>query len=139
MTSRGNRRRRLSGNELSTADEVWCPRRIAAVALFALDSSEGRSAGLGRRSQRIESDFVLNLGVMLANGGKQYPRALVLIVTDETGKSRQFELYLTEAAVLGDECLLGVIPLEAMDLVVNAKLERVTPNPAHPDGPVFRA
>jgi clan AA aspartic protease len=47
--------------------------------------------------------------------------------------------FLTEAAVLGDECLMGVIPLEAMDLVVNAKLERVTPNPAHPDGPVFRA
>jgi clan AA aspartic protease len=47
--------------------------------------------------------------------------------------------YLTEAAVFGDECLMGVIPLEAMDLVVNPKLERVTPNPAHPDGPVFRA
>src|SRR5882757_404480 len=47
--------------------------------------------------------------------------------------------YQTEAAVLGDECLMGVIPLEAMDLVVNPKLERVTPNPAHPDGPVFRA
>jgi len=30
--------------------------------------------------------------------------------------------YLTEAAVLGDECLMGVIPLKAMDLVVNAKL-----------------
>jgi clan AA aspartic protease len=47
--------------------------------------------------------------------------------------------YLTEAAVLGEECLMGVIPLEAMDLVVNPKLERVTANPAHPDGPVFRA
>ena len=47
--------------------------------------------------------------------------------------------FQTEAAVLGDECLMGVIPLEAMDLVVNPKLERVTPNPAHPDGPVFRA
>jgi hypothetical protein len=47
--------------------------------------------------------------------------------------------YLTEAAVQGDECLMGVIPLEVMDLVVNAKLERVTPNLAHPDGPVFRA
>jgi hypothetical protein len=48
-------------------------------------------------------------------------------------------LETTEAAVLGDECLMGVIPLEAMDLVVNPKLECVTPNPAHPDGPVFRA
>lgn len=47
--------------------------------------------------------------------------------------------YMTEAAVLGDECLMGVLPLEAMDLVVNPKLECVTPNPAHPDGPVFRA
>jgi hypothetical protein len=36
-------------------------------------------------------------------------------------------LETTEAAVLGDECLMGVIPLEAMDLVVNPKLECVTP------------
>jgi hypothetical protein len=34
---------------------------------------------------------------------------------------------------------MGVIPLEAMDLVVDPKQQRVTPNPAHPDGPVFRA
>ena len=47
--------------------------------------------------------------------------------------------YVTEAAVLGDECLMGVIPLEAMDLVVDPKQQCVTPNPAHPDGPVFRA
>ena len=47
--------------------------------------------------------------------------------------------FLTEAAVLGDECLMGVIPLEAMDLVVDPKLQCVAPNPAHPDGPVFRA
>jgi clan AA aspartic protease len=47
--------------------------------------------------------------------------------------------YLTEAAVLGEECLMGVLPLEAMDLVVDPKMQRVTPNPAHPDGPVFRA
>ena len=47
--------------------------------------------------------------------------------------------FMTEAAVLGDECLMGVIPLEAMDLVVDPKKECVTPNPAHPDGPLFRA
>jgi clan AA aspartic protease len=47
--------------------------------------------------------------------------------------------FLTEAAVLGDECLMGVIPLEAMDLVVDPKQRCVTPNPAHPDGPLFRA
>ncbi len=47
--------------------------------------------------------------------------------------------FMTEAAVLGDECLMGVIPLEAMDLIVDPKLRRVIANPAHPDGPVFRA
>ncbi len=46
--------------------------------------------------------------------------------------------YVTEAAVLGVECLLGVIPLEALDLVVDPKRRCVTPNPVHPDGPVFR-
>jgi predicted aspartyl protease len=46
--------------------------------------------------------------------------------------------YRTEAAVFGDECLMGLIPLEAMDLVVNSKLHCVTPNPKHPDGPQFR-
>jgi clan AA aspartic protease len=34
--------------------------------------------------------------------------------------------FVTEAAVLGDECLMGVIPLEAMDLVVDPKLLRVS-------------
>lgn len=47
--------------------------------------------------------------------------------------------YVTEAAVLGDECLMGVIPLEALDLVVDPRQQRVTPNPAHPEGPVYRA
>ncbi len=46
--------------------------------------------------------------------------------------------FMTEAAVLGDECLMGVIPLEAMDLVVDPKQRHVIANPAHPDGPVFR-
>jgi len=41
-------------------------------------------------------------------------------------------------AVLGDECLMGVVPLEMMDLVVDPVHERVIPNPMHPDGPVLR-
>jgi len=44
-----------------------------------------------------------------------------------------------EAAVLGNECLMGVVPLEMMDLVVDPKRQCVTANPKHPDGPVFPA
>jgi hypothetical protein len=39
-----------------------------------------------------EGDFVLNLGMMLANGNKQYPTKIVLIVTDAGNQSRQFSL-----------------------------------------------
>lgn len=41
----------------------------------------------------------------------------------------------TGAFVLGDGVLLGSIPLEDMDLVVNPRLERVTVNPESPNIP----
>lgn len=44
--------------------------------------------------------------------------------------------YVTEAVVLGNEPLLGVIPMEAMDLVVNPRLQTLTVNPLHPNYPV---
>ena len=47
--------------------------------------------------------------------------------------------YCGEVLVLGDQCLVGVIPLEAMDLVVDPKHLELIPNPAHPDGPYTRA
>jgi hypothetical protein len=39
-----------------------------------------------------EDDLILNLGIMLANGRKQYPKDIVLIVTDSQGKARRFDL-----------------------------------------------
>jgi hypothetical protein len=39
-----------------------------------------------------ENDLILNLGVMLGNGKRQYPNAVVLSLTDTTGKSRQLDL-----------------------------------------------
>lgn len=47
--------------------------------------------------------------------------------------------YVTEAVVLGNEPLLGVIPMEAMDLVVNPRLQTLTVNPQHPNYPVALA
>ena len=44
--------------------------------------------------------------------------------------------YATEALVLGDEALMGVLPLEAMDLVVDPQAQKVVVNPAHPNHPV---
>jgi hypothetical protein len=39
-----------------------------------------------------ESDLILNLGVMLANGKEQYPNAIILTLIDAQGKSRRLDL-----------------------------------------------
>ncbi len=45
----------------------------------------------------------------------------------------------TEAAlVAGDEVLIGQTVLETLDLHVDCKNQRLIPNPAHPESPVFR-
>lgn len=43
----------------------------------------------------------------------------------------------TGAFVLGNEPLLGAVPMEEMDLVVHPARQRVEPNPAHPDAPHY--
>ena len=47
--------------------------------------------------------------------------------------------YVTEAVVLGDEPLLGVLPMEAMDLVADPGRRELVVNPRHPDYPVALA
>ena len=47
--------------------------------------------------------------------------------------------YVTEAFVLGNECLMGVLPLEAMDLLVDSHTQQLIVNPAHPNYPVAYA
>ncbi|MGR8935834.1 MAG: clan AA aspartic protease [Gammaproteobacteria bacterium] len=47
--------------------------------------------------------------------------------------------YVTEAVVLGNEPLLGMLPLEAMDLVVDPRRQALIVNPQHPNYPVSLA
>ena len=42
----------------------------------------------------------------------------------------------TGAMVLGDEVLLGAIPMEDMDLVLQPQLQQLTVNPANPNLPL---
>jgi len=39
-----------------------------------------------------QNDLVVNLGMMLANGKRQYPNAVALTLTDAQGKSRRLDL-----------------------------------------------
>jgi clan AA aspartic protease len=47
--------------------------------------------------------------------------------------------YVTEALVLGNEALMGVLPLQAMDLMVDPLNQQIVVNPAHPNFPVALA
>jgi clan AA aspartic protease len=47
--------------------------------------------------------------------------------------------YVTEAVVLGNEPMMGVIPLEAMDLVIDPRSQTLIVNPQHPNYPVALA
>jgi clan AA aspartic protease len=47
--------------------------------------------------------------------------------------------YVTEALVLGNEPLMGVLPLEAMDLIVDPLKQQLVVNPEHPNFPVALA
>jgi clan AA aspartic protease len=44
-----------------------------------------------------------------------------------------------DAYVLGDEPLIGVIPIEALDCIIEPKSQRLVVNPKNPDFAVFRA
>jgi len=43
----------------------------------------------------------------------------------------------TGAFVLGTEPLLGAVPMEEMDLIVNPSKQQVVPNPEHPNVPQY--
>ncbi len=70
--------------------------------------------------------------VTVADGRRVYvPRLLGVQIHFEDRS------YLTEALVLGTECLVGVVPLEVMDLIIDPKLQRLVGR--LPEGPCTRA
>jgi len=42
------------------------------------------------------------------------------------------------ALVIGDETLLGAVPMEDMDLVVHPGTQKLMPNPLHPNKPSYK-
>jgi clan AA aspartic protease len=67
--------------------------------------------------------------------GRQVPVPVVAPITIEFENRR----HTTEAMVLGDEPLMGVLILEAMDILVDPLRQKLVVNPEHPNVPVFKA
>jgi hypothetical protein len=66
----------------------------------AFESRKSRSERRVELRNAEQSDLTLNLGITLDNGGKQYPTAICLNLTDTQGKSRRLDL-IEPAGVAG--------------------------------------
>jgi len=84
-------------------------------------------------AMQLKLDFEVTREVTLANGqSKSVPYVGPIMVN--FGKRYCY----VGALVLGDEVLLGVVPMEDMDLVLNPARQEVTVNPASPNIPHSR-
>lgn len=72
--------------------------------------------------------------VHLADGSRKLVRYAGPIKVEMAGRD-----CVTAAAVMGDQVLLGAIPMQAMDVVVHPRSEKVVPNPDSPNVPSFLA
>lgn len=85
-----------------------------------------------------DTEEVSQVTVTLADGNqKKVPRigSIEILFTTAAG----VRSYMSEALVLGEEPLLGVLPLEAMDLIVDPVKQQVTPHPDRPNVAVLHA
>ena len=72
--------------------------------------------------------------VHLAAGSRKMVRYVGPIKVEMMGRD-----CVTAAAVMGDQVLLGAIPMEAMDMVVHPRSQQIGPNPESPNVPMFLA
>ncbi len=85
----------LSAAPNPSAQTSGAPAGGLQITVYLDDAQGGRS---GPPKFRVEfrnageNDLILNLGVALANGRKQYPNAVFLILTDAQGRSRRLDL-----------------------------------------------
>ena len=72
--------------------------------------------------------------VHLADGSRKLVRYAGPIKVEMMGRD-----CVTAAVVMGDQVLLGSIPMQAMDVVIHPRSEQVVPNPESPNVPSFLA
>jgi len=83
----------LAARVISTAEEQAVDSLRLTIARDAVPPLAGKPPNFKVELRNTgKDDLILNLGVMLANGRKQYPRAISLLVTDSEGKYRVFDL-----------------------------------------------
>ena len=72
--------------------------------------------------------------VHLADGSRKLARYAGPIKVEMMGRD-----CVTAAVVMGDQVLLGSIPMQAMDVIIHPRSEQIVPNPDSPNVPSFLA
>ncbi len=72
--------------------------------------------------------------VILANGERKIVKYVGPIKVETMGRD-----CVTAAAVMGDQVLFGAIPMEAMDMIIHPRTQKLVPNPDSPNIPLFLA
>ena len=72
--------------------------------------------------------------VILADGSRKLERYAGPIKVDMMGRD-----CVTAALIMGDQVLLGAVPMQQMDVIVHPGAEQVVPNPESPNVPLFLA
>ena len=116
---------------------------ITLTNMFSNKSVNVRAMVTGTTHVLVPKAIAIELGfdptevsktpVTLADGRQVFCPQIAPIKIDMDDRS-----CTVNVGVLGDESLMGVVPLELMGLVVDPCRQRLVSNPQHPDGPVFR-
>ncbi len=131
--------------------------RTKVLLTNGVDESLARRGDISMSEvRRYEADAVVDTGAVVsvlpvgvAEGlGLQSDRRSVAELADgsrvnvEVVEPVRFEILgrktTDEAFVLGDEVLIGQTVLEKLDLLADARNNRLVANPAHPDQPVLK-
>lgn len=80
-----------------------------------------RQLRLGKLEERM---------IMLADGRQEIVDYVGPIVVEVFGRKA-----FTGALVTGNQVLLGAIPMESMDVLIDPRRQQLIPNPAHPNIP----
>lgn len=124
-----------SGDLRDAAAGILAPERVRKVELEALVDT-------GATTLALPADIVASLGlreftrrkVRLANGKIEELSVVGDFFVEIVGRTTTCEAFVLPA---GATALIGQIPLEALDLIIDPKSKEVAVNPASPDMPLL--
>src|SRR5882724_4738138 len=129
------------GNRPDTDTTIGCGAVVEGIALCLAPSAQSGSVTLELRNT-APKDAILNLGIMLANGARQYPSAISLTLTDARGKVHQG--VLAEPVIVAGRLDPFIVPLPhgaslilPLDLTkyalyTSGQIEELRPDPTKP-------